>query len=238
MQQDQPLTTRLRDVSPSELRLLEKNARRMTERQFKALCENIRRDGCLTSAPLVYEADGSLRVLSGNHRVKAAMAIGLQTISVIEITSPISDARQVAIQLAQNAITGDDDQNILQELYDSLDLMEKRYSGLTDGDFNLLADPELLKLKIGLPDYQEVVIAFLPEERAAFAEKLQQLSEKAKSLVLYAKFADYPRYFEGIVQTKSAMKVGNDAIALAIMAELALERLAQINGEDQTQEAE
>lgn len=238
MPPDQPLTTRLRDVAPGDLRLLEKNARRMTERQFKALCDNIRRDGCLTSAPLVCEAEGALRVLSGNHRVKAAMAVGLQTITVIEITSPISDARQVAIQLAQNAITGDDDQNILEELYDSLDLLEKRYSGLTDGDFNLLADPELLKLKIGLPDYQEVVIAFLPEERAEFVEKLKQLSEKSKSIVLYAKYADYPRYFEGIIQTKSVIKIGNDAIALAIMAELALERLAQITGEDQKKVAE
>jgi ParB-like chromosome segregation protein Spo0J len=44
--------------------------------QFKRLVENIRRDGVLTQLPLVYRG----RILSGNHRVRAAIEAGLTEI--------------------------------------------------------------------------------------------------------------------------------------------------------------
>lgn len=55
---------------PRMLRLLDGNARFLPHEQFQQLVANIRRDGCLTSTPLVWNdsESGRLVVLSGNHR--------------------------------------------------------------------------------------------------------------------------------------------------------------------------
>jgi len=67
---------------PRTLTLLDVNARFLPHEQFRQLVENIRRDGCLTSTPLVWNdtASGRLVVLSGNHRTLAAIEAGLVSI--------------------------------------------------------------------------------------------------------------------------------------------------------------
>ena len=60
-------------ADPSAIKLLDKNARYMSHEMFENLVSNIKRDGGLSSLPLCYrEPDGSLLVLSGNHRVQAS----------------------------------------------------------------------------------------------------------------------------------------------------------------------
>ena len=121
----------------SELRLLEKNARYMKGPQFERLVENIRRDGVLTSFPLAHRDGDALVVISGNHRVSAAIKAGIEESDVIEVTSPLTRQQFVALQLSHNAIAGHDDPNILRSLYDELDFGWKEYSGLTDDAFNI-----------------------------------------------------------------------------------------------------
>lgn len=73
--------TQIIKIDPSELLLLELNARFMRHEQFARLVQNVRNDGKLTSVPFaVREDDGRYRVLSGNHRVQAAVEAGLTTI--------------------------------------------------------------------------------------------------------------------------------------------------------------
>ena len=98
---------RLRD-----LKLLEKNARYMTPQEFALLVDNIKRDGKLTSTPVVYRGE----VLSGNHRVRAAIKAGIEEADVIDILSELSEERRLAIQLSQNAINGKDDETLLKAI--------------------------------------------------------------------------------------------------------------------------
>lgn len=84
----------------------------MTGDQLRRLVENIRRDGVLTSLPLVYtpsaelnpdffaQSGGAPIIVSGNHRVEAAREAGLEVIDVIELRTPVTDARLRAIQLS------------------------------------------------------------------------------------------------------------------------------------------
>lgn len=81
----------------SELKLLEKNARYMKPEQFNRLVENIRRDGCLTSVPLVHRDGESLVVVSGNHRVSAAIKAGIEESDAIEVLSPLTRQQFVAL---------------------------------------------------------------------------------------------------------------------------------------------
>lgn len=217
---------------PRTLTLLEKNARTMPEREFKQMVENIRRDGALLGAVLTHVRDGKEVVLSGNHRTKASIAAGLAEITWIRILSPIDDARAVGIQLSQNALVGRDDQNILRELYESLDVLDQKYSGLTDTDLGLLDDPDFEKLRIGPPKYEEVVLAFLPEDREEFQTELESLTKRTKAKRIYmARYADYEAFFQTMLRTKDVRDVTNDAVSIAVMIELAKERLDQLGAE-------
>src|ERR1019366_7732799 len=126
------LQTRVTRVRLSDLKLPEKNARFLKGAAFAQLVANIRRDGCLTSFPLVNRQGEDLTVASGSHRVAAAMKAGLIEHDVIEITSPLTREQFVALQLSHNAIVGEDDPNVLRALYDELGFEWKEYSGLTD----------------------------------------------------------------------------------------------------------
>ena len=77
-------------------------------------------------------SSGKFKVISGNHRVKSAIKAGLDKILVLFGTEEdFDEQRQLALQLSHNAISGQDDISILQELYASLkDLGLKAYTGI------------------------------------------------------------------------------------------------------------
>jgi hypothetical protein len=94
------LKTRIVRAELGALRMLKKNARYMAEPEFNRLVENLRRDGVLTSLPLVYRGE----VLSGNHRVQAALKAAIVQADVIEIETELSE-EQRACWLSHNALT-------------------------------------------------------------------------------------------------------------------------------------
>ena len=151
----------------ADLTLLEKNARFMRGATFARLVANIKADGCLTSVPLVGHVDGKLLVASGNHRVPAAMKAGIEEADVMEILTPLTREQFVALQLAHNAVVGEDDPNILQSLYAELSFGWKEYSGLTDDAFKV-EDLDTSVLRVGNPFYEELQISFLPADAAIF----------------------------------------------------------------------
>lgn len=220
------IETEVRTGDPKSLRQLDKNARHMNQRQFKALCDNIARDGVLTSLPLVYSHNGEDIILSGNHRVKAALAVGLKEISWLSITNELTPQRRVALQLSHNAIVGDDDPNLLRELFESLDLFEQMYSGLTDDDIGILDDPDLRNLSIVLPKHQEMTLAFLPDDFSDCADVLDRLEKLSqKSEVFITRLAEHRDFWMRLSSFKQSRKIGNDGVGLIVMAEMALSQL-------------
>src|ERR1039458_3962134 len=92
-------------VKLRNLKLLEKNARYMTPQEFSQLVANIKQDGKLMGVPVVYRGE----VLSGNHRVRAAIKAGIDEADVLDVLTELTEERRLAIQLSQNAINGKDD---------------------------------------------------------------------------------------------------------------------------------
>lgn len=73
----------LRAVDPKRLVYLKRNARYFTKATFDQLVANVEADRRLSSVPYCLEqSDGALLVVSGNHRVKAAVKAGLGRILV------------------------------------------------------------------------------------------------------------------------------------------------------------
>lgn len=235
------LETQLVETDISDLRLLKVNARYMTGPQLNRLAENIRRDGALTSVPLVAkDENGELEVLSGNHRVTAARMAGLQRITVMEVLTPLPDNRKIALQLSHNAVNGQDDLSVLQKLYDELDFDSKAYSGITDDWFENMAELDISGLSIGQPEYQELSFLFLPGEMQAFEAVLSEIEAKAKKMRVHVGDLDqFQQVFDAIVRTKRIANVHNASLAIEAAVGFALERIEQLEQEErERQEAE
>jgi hypothetical protein len=188
---------------------------------FNRLVENIRRDGCLTSFPLVAAQDGALTVVSGNHRVSAAIKAGIEESDVIEVTSPLTREQFVALQLSHNAVVGEDDPNVLRSLYDELAFEWKEYSGLTDDAFKV-EDLDTTVLRVEAPFYQELHVSFLPADATVFNDWLEKIGKaKAEAMRLVGDISDFDAFFDTLLAVKAATGVHNTAVALRAMAELA-----------------
>jgi ParB-like chromosome segregation protein Spo0J len=213
--------SRIVKVKLRDLKLLEKNARYMTPQEFSQLVANIKQDGKLMGVPVVYRGE----VLSGNHRVRAAINAGIEEADVLDVLTELTEERRLAIQLSQNAINGKDDPNILAQLYTNLNSLEwKRYSGVTDDAFKC-TDEKLAALGITRPKYEELTIVFLPEEKAAFIDLVARIEASKRAQVLVGELATFNALFDAIVRVKQDKKVINNAVASRLLAELAVSAL-------------
>lgn len=142
----------------------------------------------------------------------------------------VSRSRRVEIQLSHNAITGQDDASILQNLYEGLDLSGKLYSGLTDDAFKGLAELKLSGLGVGQPAYEELLISFLPADAEVFRANLAKIEKAAaKRRVGLAHIQDFDKVFDALIAVKEGRNVHNTALALLEMSELAVQRLAELD---------
>lgn len=208
------------EVDPRNLTLLDNNARYMTRDQFNRLVANIRRDGALTSTPLVYPENDGLTVVSGNHRTKAAIVAELPTIHVMKVVTDLSRDEFVSLQLSHNAITGQDDPHKLRELYDAIeDLDLREYSGLDDATLNLLADVDTPPLASVSLDMRTVTLIMLPEQ----LEAAERALDMAAGLVprggerWIARMADFDALLDSLDVAAKLAGGRNQAIALSII---------------------
>ena len=83
------------------------------------------------------------------------------------------------------------------------------------------------------PRYEEINLAFLPEEKRAFIELLGRIQEaKEQACWIVAHYDDFARLFDTIIAVKSKLDIHNGAVALRVMADLAMERLVEMEKAD------
>lgn len=218
----------------------------MSSVEYQQLVENLRHDGALTSTPTVAKAGtapltaakpNDLEVLSGNHRVEAAIEAGIEEADVLEIVSPLTREHKLAVQLSHNRIVGKDDPSVLFDLYKGLAFDWKQYSGLTDDDFQL-DELDVSALAIGAPRYEELQFLFLPEDREVFQQVMTDIEKKLKDAKrkvppprYMVRLEDFCLIFDALVATKKHTNIQNGALALRAMAMLAVERIAQLEAD-------
>ncbi len=218
-----PKGVKLKQVGIEDVELLEKNARYMTAETFKRLVDNVKRDGGLSSVPFCWKTpEGKYRVLSGNHRVMAAKEAGIEEVIVMYTNKDLSDKEQIAIQLSHNAISGEDDQAILKELYHDIgDIDLKQYSGLDDKTLAAMAEVKIVPLSGVSLDFRSIAFLFLPEEvddmDALFKEALKMVASKD---VYLARYDDFDRLLNSLSILGGAHNVKNTATAMTLMLNL------------------
>jgi hypothetical protein len=222
---------RLELTNPAELKLLDKNARYMKAEQFQALVENVRKDGNLSSLPLCYrEDDGSLLVLSGNHRILAARQAGLEQLLVMVVADKKTADEKLGIQLSHNAIAGQDDLVILKELWESIgNVQAKLYAGLDSDTVKALEGIQFSAISEQRLKYKMANFVFLPEEIEGLDELLKAIAVVFTADVVYlANLNTYDAFFKIIVEIKKRCQIKNSAAAFLKLVELAWIGLEQM----------
>lgn len=133
-------------------------------------------------------------------------------------------ASEASLQLAHNAIAGEDDPGTLKELYDSLEDVDWRiYSGLDDKALALLDDVGVDSLTEANLDFQTVTMAMLPHE-AERAEKAWSAARAELGAgtdeVWLARLAEHDRLLDALDTAGRSYGVSNVATALMAMLDV------------------
>lgn len=217
------METKIIKINPKEIKLLELNARFMKATEFKKLVENVKRDGCLTQLPFcAYNEKNELEVLSGNHRVQAAIQAGLKEIDIQMTEQRLTKDQKIAIQLSHNAISGQDDMAILKELYGAIDDVNmKAYSGLDDETLKLLNDIKTQSMSAEGLKYYIINLLFLPHEIKQIRDCLKEAKQiVGTNVTLMARFEDYDKYLDTMVDMSKGSRIKNTACCFMAMLEI------------------
>ena len=226
------IETEIVTCDPRSLLLLEKNARYMKAQTFQRLVENIRRDGTLTSLPFAVREGEGLRVLSGNHRVLAAIEAGLERIDVLVSLTELSAARQKAIQLSHNSLVGEDDPLTLRALFEELgDVAWKAYSGLDDATLELMAKTATPGLGAQGLDLATLTLTFLPGDLERMREAFARIATGLKGEAWIVPFALYDATADMLDTVSLACEVRSMAVAFAHLVEVFERHLGELRPE-------
>lgn len=182
-----------RDVEESPM-----NAQEMNEADFNRLVNNLKRDGVLTSAPLLMNQDGKnkLMCISGHHRIKAAIKAGIEG-STCLIVEEVDESTRIRLQLSHNDIHGEPNQDILAILQQSLSEIDISLVDST-GIENQIKEAQ--SVSIDIPNFQYINVCLLDTSREKFVDMIMSLEksdainyivekqeyEKIKDLLTYA----------------------------------------------------
>ena len=161
--------------------------------------------------------DGKYVVLSGNHRLMAAEAAGVEEFLVLCLREKPDRQTQIAHQLSHNAIVGRDDEQILRELWREIEDLElKMYSGLSSEEVERLDKASYSLISEQRVGFEEISLLFLPEEAERIKEILGGLGRR-KAFV--GRLSEFGEVLEGVLAVKKNQDVVNTAVAFVVLAE-------------------
>lgn len=225
-------------VAPEEVKSLDKNARYMSKRVYDQLTANIAQDGNLSSLPFCWRMpDGAMESLSGNHRVKTAAAAGVEAILVLYTDEELSKSQRVAIQLSHNALVGQDNPTVLNELWREIGSFEgKIYSGLDEDALKTMENVSVVRIQESRLRFEELTLYFVPAEIDEIETVLKQLGSTAKHRFI-TQVEDFDKFFETLLDFKEAAGIVSTSTAFLAMIEIMAEWLEH-NAPEQEDEQE
>lgn len=159
-----------RDIEETEL-----NAQEMSGQDFFRLRKNIKKDGCLTSAPLIMRQKGKnkYKCISGHHRIKAAIKENILK-SYCMIIDEVDESTRIRLQIAHNDIHGTPNEDtvvILQNKLNDIDLTLIDIKGLD----KIIKETE--EIKYDIPEFRYINICLLEESRKSLVDIIENLGD-------------------------------------------------------------
>lgn len=215
-------------ISPNECKPQKKNARFFKAEKFNQLVSNIRKDSRLESVPLCYRAkNGEVYIISGHNRIDAAKAAGIENILVM--LTDVSDKNEIiSKQLSHNSLVGQDDSQILAELYANIDdISNKLYSGI-DSNIEKISYTSL-NFKSGM--FKQVAFSFFEDDKEQFDLNLTEIitllnsSPDTANYVCSSETYDY--FVKCLGMIKKDCKIKSGSVALMAMCEITIKSLQE-----------
>jgi hypothetical protein len=197
----------------------------MPKAMFERLSQTIARDKRLESLPLCAKTERGLEIVSGHHRTRAATAAGLQEMFILLDTTGLSRSQLLAKQLAHNAIEGQDNEQLLAEIYRQIEDAESKLEAFIDEKL----DVEIPKVKIeGLDveiDFKTVLLIFLPRVKERLDRAVEYVRSSGQRLdgVYIAAESDYAPLEKAVRTINREWDVRVLADILGKMADLSLQ---------------
>ena len=200
---------------------LDKNAHYMDKAVLDKLTSNVAEDGFLSQLPFALkQEDGKYLILSGNHRLKAAIRANLQNILILYVEG-IDKDKQIAYQLSHNALVGKDDLKMLKDIYMEMKSIEaKEFSGVSDMQF---IDIEKINLpSIGDADIEltEIKFLFIESKSNEVNEILKCLEDgkidKKSNLVV----GDFEQFIKLATAVKKKFGIRSNTVAFSRMIDI------------------
>ncbi len=217
------------------------NARVMPPREFDRLVENIKRRGALEG--MIYCAqpggEGPIEVVSGHHRMRAAVAAGLDEGWVLVDKRKMTRSEIVSKQLAHNALVGDDDPEVRQALIGMIDNPDDLLaSGLPDDVLGQNQDErdaiDLFTPRVDF-DYRTVSFAFLDHEKREFDDLLDSFATK-QDLVVCCPEEQFDELLKVAAKFARVKDVRSGGTAISLMIRMAQEEVDRVAAEEAERE--
>lgn len=215
-------SARLEVVDPKTLKLLKENARFMKKESFRQLVNNLKADRRLSSVPLCHIIDDKkLEVLSGNHRVEASIAAGLEKILVIVLLQRLTNSEKIAIQLSHNALVGEDDKAILANLWGQIEeIQHKLYAGISSETVNELEDIKMVTFSTPAVATKSVSFVFSEEEKEKLDQVTEELSRISAPEIHLFPMDQFDEFFKLVQKVKVKKNIKNGSMAMVKIIEI------------------
>lgn len=207
------------------LREQDVNARSMPKPMFDRLTQTIGRDKRLESLPLCALTDKGIEIISGHHRTRAATAAGVTEMYVLVDVTGLSRSQIAAKQLAHNSIEGEDNAQLLAEIYRQIGDAEAKLEAFVDQKLDVeIPKPKLDGLDIAL-DFKTVLLIFLPKVKERLDRALEYLRSNGQKLdgIYIAGESDYAPLEKAIRQLHDEYDIRVVSDIIGKMADLAMQ---------------
>ena len=210
------------------LREQEINAQVMQPSQLKRLTQNIKRRGTLESLPFCHRRDdGTVEIISGHHRVRAARAAGLENIPVLVDSGKLTRSEITAKQIAHNQLSGDHDEHLLrllvQQLDDPDDMLETGLS--SEWLQSVLEAPAGMDLPSINLDWRLLSLAFLPKQLSDITDMLALIERETPIAV--APVEAYDEFCQVVREYGRVNSISSIPSTIAFLIETAKNEIAR-----------
>jgi hypothetical protein len=212
----------------SKLREQDVNARIMSAGEHNQMVNNMRKRGRMESVPYCVLSNGTIEIVSGHHRVRAAREAGISLAPVLVDESGLQRSEIVAKQLAHNRLVGTDDPQTLKKLFELLDTPDDiLQSGLAA---DMMDIPEVDLDKLLVPhldmDWKVVTFSFLPHQLSNLQLLLDTIP--ASDHVLVAPVEQFDEFMKAVVKLGRLKKVTNASTVLALTLQKMVDEISSL----------
>ena len=206
----------------------------MTPEMFSQLTSNIANAETLESVPLLAETERGLEIVSGHHRIRAAIQAGVKS-GLALVYSGLSSSQIRGKQLAHNSITGQDDPEILRRIYEQITEVQAQMEAFVDPKvFEAIPDAvSFTQADIDpLGELKYVTFAFLPVQKSDFDDTM--LVMIADSDEVYVAHRDaFDDFKVALQRVRRECNVRSAPTAIAEMCRLASKALDIMSSEEE-----